>query len=48
MQDQYNHLCKQYKDSKTMEEAELRDLAIQAWWLFLGAASEDAIQDLNL
>jgi hypothetical protein len=31
-----------------MDEAELRYLAIWAWWLSLGAASEDAIRDLNL
>jgi hypothetical protein len=30
MQDQYNRLCKQYKDSKTMDEAESRYLAIRA------------------
>jgi hypothetical protein len=31
-----------------MEEAESRYLAIRAWCLSLGAASEYAIQDLNL
>jgi hypothetical protein len=31
-----------------MDEAESRYLAIRAWWLSLGAASEDAIRDLNL
>jgi hypothetical protein len=48
LQDQHNRLCKQYKDSKTMEEAESRYLAIRAWWFSSGAASEDAIRDLNL
>jgi hypothetical protein len=48
MQDQHNRLYKQYKDFKTMDEAESRDLAIRAWWLFSGAASENAIRDLNL
>jgi hypothetical protein len=48
MQDQHNHLYKQYKDSKTMDEAESRYLVIRAWWLSSGAASEDAIRDLNL
>jgi hypothetical protein len=48
MQNQHIRLCKQYKDSKTMEEAESKYLAIWAWWLSFGAASEDAIQDLNL
>jgi hypothetical protein len=31
-----------------MDEAKSRYLAIRAWWLSLGAASEDAIRDLNL
>jgi hypothetical protein len=48
MQDQHNRLCKQYKDSETMDEAESRYLAIRAWWLSSGAASEDAIRDLNI
>jgi hypothetical protein len=48
MQNQHIHLCKQYKDSKTMEEAESKYLAIRAWWLSSGAASEDAMRDLNL
>jgi hypothetical protein len=48
MQDQHNRLCKKYKDSKTMEEAESRYLAIRAWWLSLRAAFEDSIRDLNL
>jgi hypothetical protein len=30
MQYQHNCLCKQYKDSKTMDEAESRYLAIRA------------------
>jgi hypothetical protein len=31
-----------------MEEAESRYFAIRAWWLSLGTAFKDAIQDLNL
>ena len=31
-----------------MVEAESRYFAIWAWWLFLEAIFEDAIQDLNL
>jgi hypothetical protein len=43
MQDQLNCLCKKYKDSKMMDEAESKYLAIRAWWSSLGVASEDAI-----
>jgi hypothetical protein len=31
-----------------MEEVESRYLAIRAWWLSSGIASEDAICDLNM
>jgi hypothetical protein len=31
-----------------MDEAESRYLAIRAWWLSSGVASEEAIQNLNL
>jgi hypothetical protein len=31
-----------------MEEAESRYPAIRAWWLSSGAASKDAIRELNL
>jgi hypothetical protein len=48
MQYQYTRLCKQYKDLKTMEEAESRYLAIWAWWLSSRAASKDAIRESNL
>jgi hypothetical protein len=43
MQDQHNGLYKQYKDSRTMEEAESRYLVIRVWWLSSRIASEDAI-----
>jgi hypothetical protein len=48
MQDQHNRLYKQYKDSKMMDEAKSRYLAIQAWWLSSGVAFEDANRALNL
>jgi hypothetical protein len=43
MQDQHNFFYKKYKDSKTMEEAKSKYLAIWAWWLSSGAACKDAI-----
>lgn len=48
LQDQHRLLCKQYKNAKTISEAEMRYLAIRAWWLSSGAASEDAISRLDL
>jgi len=42
-QQQYNTLCKQYKNAKTMEEAKTHYVAIQSWWLSSRAANEDAL-----
>ena len=47
MQHQHRILCKQYKDAKTEEESERMYLAIRAWWLSSGAATEEQIQELN-
>ena len=47
LQCQHTTLCKQYKDSKSMEEAEIRYLAICSWWLSSGATTEDAIHHLE-
>jgi hypothetical protein len=41
-------LCKQYENAKTISEAEMGYLAIRAWWLSSGVASEDAISQLDL
>jgi len=46
-QQQHNIICKEYKDSKTMDEVETHYLAIQSWWLSLGAASEEALHHLD-
>jgi hypothetical protein len=42
---QYQHrvLCQQYKNAKSMAEAETKFLAIQAWWMSSGAATEQAL-----
>jgi hypothetical protein len=36
----YKRLCKQYKDAKTILEAEELYLGIKAWWLSSRATSE--------
>lgn len=46
-QHQHTQLCKQYKDSKIMDEAETRYLAIRSWWLSSGAADEEALHHLD-
>lgn len=48
LQHQHRQMCKQYKDSKTIAEAEDRYLAIRSWWLSSGAATEDHLQSLDL
>ena len=44
---QHITLCKQYKDSKSMDQAEQRYLAIRSWWLSSGATTEDALHHLD-
>ena len=46
LQEQHKHLCIQYKNASSMEEAETRFLAIKVWWTSLGAASEEGIRQL--
>lgn len=48
LQDQHRKLCKQYKNARTMEEAETRYSAIQAWWQSSCAASEAGLARLQL
>ena len=48
LQSQHQQLCQQYKDAKSMAEAETKYLAIQAWWLSSGAASEQSLPRLEL
>ena len=47
-QDQHRTLCKQYKNARSMEEAETRYLAIRAWWTSSGAATVDGYSHLQL
>jgi hypothetical protein len=47
LQQQHISLCKQYKDSKNMDQAETRYLAIRSWWLSSGAANEEALHHLD-
>ncbi len=47
LQDQHRHLCKQYKDARTMAEAETRYWAIRAWWASAQATSEVGLGHLE-
>ena len=47
LQHQHITLCKQYKDSKSMDQAEVRYLAIRSWWLSSGAVVEEALHHLD-
>ena len=48
LQSQHRRLCQQYKNAKSMEEAETKYLAIRAWWMSSGAATEQALPRLEL
>jgi hypothetical protein len=43
----YKHICKDYKDAKTMDDAETKYHVIRSWWLSSGAASEEGILGLS-
>ena len=47
-QDQHRTLCKQYKDARSMAEADTRYFAIRAWWTSSGAATVDGYSHLQL
>ena len=47
LQHQHITLCKQYKDSENMDQAEVRYLAIRSWWLSSGAAVKEAVHHLD-
>ena len=45
--EQHIRLCKQYKDAKTLEEAEALYLGIKGWWLSSRAAAEEDLRELD-
>src|ERR1700738_5149125 len=48
VQDQHRHLCLQYRNASSMQEAETRYLAIKAWWASSNCTSEDGLKHLQL
>lgn len=48
LQRQHYVLCKQYRDAKNMEEADIRFHAIRAWWTSSGATTASGLRDLEL
>jgi hypothetical protein len=47
LQFQDKQLCKDYKDAKTIDEAETKYHVIRSWWLSSGAATEEGILGLS-
>ena len=47
LQETHKRLCKQYKDAKSIAEAEERYLGIKSWWLSLRATSEGSLCELD-
>jgi hypothetical protein len=43
LQFQHKQICKDYKDVKTIDDAETKDHVIRSWWLSSGDASEKGI-----
>jgi hypothetical protein len=48
LQRQHYVLCKQYRDAKNMEEADICFHAIRAWWTSSGATTASGLRDLEL
>ena len=48
LQGQHRRLCKEYKDSKSMEEANIKYLAIRLWWLSSGSTTDEGLFRLDL
>jgi hypothetical protein len=48
LQDQHRHLCLQYRNASSIQEAETRYLAIKAWWASSNCTSEDGLKHLKL
>jgi hypothetical protein len=48
LQDQHRHLCLQYRNASSIEEAETRYLTIKAWWASSNCTSEDGLKHLQL
>ena len=47
LQFQHKQLCKDYKDAKTIDEAETKYHVIRSWWLSSGVATEEGILGLS-
>jgi hypothetical protein len=48
LQSQHRILCQQYKNAKSMAEAETKYHAIRAWWMSFGTATEQTLPRLEL
>ena len=48
LQDQHKHLCLQYRNAQSMDEAEARYLAIKARWMSSNCTSDDCFRHLDL
>ena len=48
LQEQHRHLCKQYKNANSLEEAKTKYLAIRSWWLSSGATTDEGLVRLDL
>ena len=48
LQDQHRRMCKEYKNSTSMEDAQSKYLAIRSWWLSSGATTDDGVVRLDL
>jgi hypothetical protein len=47
LQHEHKQLCKDYKDAKSLEDADIKYHVIRAWWLSSGATMEEGMYSLS-
>ena len=47
LQHEHKQLSKDYNDAKSLEDADIKYHVIQAWWLSLGATTEEGMHNLS-
>jgi hypothetical protein len=47
LQHEHKQLCKDYKDAKSLEDADIKYHVIRAWWLSSGATTEGGMYSLS-
>ena len=47
LQHEHKQICKDYKDAKSLEDADIKYHVIRAWWFSSGATTEEGMYSLS-